>query len=94
MDDSKQLDTSIKISSIVEKRQTQISELKKFYDKSNKKLYKEIVHVSGNLNQLEELFSNKMEFRFRIENFLSLTVSIGKILDLNNSIKTKSILYF
>jgi hypothetical protein len=88
MDDSKQLDTSIKISSIVEKRQIQISELKKFYDKSNKKLYKEIVYVSGNLNQLEELFSNKMEFRFRIESFLSLTVSIGKILDLNNSIKT------
>jgi hypothetical protein len=88
MDDSKQLDIHHKLSSIVKERQTQISELKKFYDRGNKKLYKEIVYVSGNLHQLEELFNNKMEYRIRIENLFSLAMTLGKIMDLNNSIKT------
>src|SRR5688500_18528168 len=88
MDDSKQFELQNKISSIVKERQTQISELKNFYDRKNKKLYKEMILVASNLSSLEELFNNKLEYRIRVENLFSLSLSLGKVLDLNNSIKT------
>jgi hypothetical protein len=86
MDDSSNIQN--KISSLVKERQTQLSELKCFYDNRNKRLYKEIVLLSGNLQYFEELFNNKAEFRLKIENLLSLSLSFGKILDLNHPVKT------
>src|SRR5688572_7836328 len=90
MDESvnKQIENQNKISAMVKERQIQISELKLYFDYKNKKLYKDIICISANLQYFEELFNNKSEFRMRVENLLSLGLSMGKILDLNNPIKT------
>ena len=82
-----QIEMQKKISDIVKIRQEQITELKTFYDINNKKLYKEIILFGNNLSNFEELF-NKGEYRLKCENIFSLALSIGRILDLNNSVKT------
>ena len=76
-----------KISKIVQKRHQQISEMKTYYDKNNKEPYKNIVQIGPNLNILQTIYS-KTDYKQKCENIISLTLSIGKIMDLNNSIKT------
>lgn len=89
MDDqlNKQIDMQNKITDLVKERQLQLTELKQFFDPKNSKLYKEIVNVSNCLPQFDELF-NKYEQRVKLENIMSISVSLSKSLDLNNSIKT------
>jgi hypothetical protein len=82
---NKQIDVQNKYMSMVRERQSQICDLKKFFDYKNKALYKDMILL--NLNLFEEIFT-RHEYRSRIENIYSLTLSIGKVLDLNNSIKT------
>ena len=76
-----------KISKIVQKRHQQISEMKTYYDKNNKEPYKNIVQIGPNLNILQTIYS-KTDYKQKCVNIISLTLSIGKIMDLNNSIKT------
>lgn len=82
-----QIEMQKKISDIVKIRQEQITELKTFYDINNKKLYKEIILFGNNLLNFEE-FISKGEYRLKCENIFSLALSIGRILDLSNSVKT------
>jgi hypothetical protein len=89
MDDNlnKQIEIQNKISAIVKERQIQITELKSYYNIKNKNLYKDVILLSDNLILFEDLF-NKSEYRSRVENLYSLAISLGKVLDLNNSIKS------
>ena len=82
-----EFDIQEKISKIVQKRHLQISEIKTYYDRNNKQPYKNIVNLGQNLNKFEAIFS-KDENKKKCENIISITLSIGKIMDLNNSIKT------
>jgi len=82
-----EFDIQEKISKIVQKRHLQISEIKTYYDRNNKQPYKNIVHLGQNLNKFESIFSRD-ENKKKCENIISITLSIGKIMDLNNSIKT------
>ena len=83
---SDQIETQENINRIVRLRQEQISELKLYYDSNNQKYYKDITKLGQNLHKFENLFT-KYEYRFKCENIISLSLSIGKILDLNNSAK-------
>jgi hypothetical protein len=82
---NKQIDVQNKFMSMVRERQTQVCDLKKYFDRKNQSLYKDMILLD--LNIFDEIF-NRQEYRARIENIYSLTLSVGKILDLNNSIKT------
>ena len=82
-----EFDIQEKISKIVQKRHLQISEIKTYYDRNNKQPYKNIVHLGQNLNKFEAICSRD-ENKKKCENIISITLSIGKIMDLNNSIKT------
>lgn len=82
-----QIEMQNKISALVKQRQEQITELKMYYDPTNVKKYKEIALLGRNLSKFDEIFT-KGEYRMKCENLLSLALSLGKILDLNNSIKT------
>lgn len=82
-----EFDIQEKISKIVQKRHLQISEIKTYYDRNNKQPYKNIVQLGPNLNKLETIFS-KGGYKQKCENIISITLSLGKIMDLNNSIKT------
>ena len=82
-----QIEMQNKISALVKQRQEQITELKMYYDPTNIKKYKEIALLGRNLSKFDEIFT-KGEYRMKCENLLSLALSLGKILDLNNSIKT------
>lgn len=82
-----QIEMQNNISALVKTRQEQLTELKMYYESKNNKLYKEIVLFGSNLSFFEELFS-KDEYRFKCENFLSLALSLGTVLELNNSVKT------
>lgn len=81
-----QIEAQEKITKIVQKRHEQISELKLYYDSNNNKFYKDITRLGKNLQKFENLFT-KYEYRLRCENIISLSLSIGKLLDLNNSVK-------
>ena len=83
---SEQIEVQEKISRIVKLRQEQISELKLYYDSNNNKFYKDITKLGKNLQKFENLFT-KYEYRLRCENIISLSLSLGKIIDLNNSVK-------
>lgn len=50
-----------KLTSLVNDRQIQISELKRYYDCKNQKLYKDIVLINHSL--FEEVYPNKQELR-------------------------------
>ena len=76
-----------KISKIVQKRHLQLTEIKTYYDANNKQPYKNIAQISQNLNILQKIYSKK-DIKQKNENIISITLSIGKIMDLNNSIKT------
>ena len=76
-----------KISKIVQKRHLQLTEIKTYYDAKNKQPYKNIAQISPNLNILQTIYSKK-DIKQKNENIISITLSIGKIMDLNNSIKT------
>ena len=76
-----------KISKIVKKRHLQLTEIKTYYDAKNKQPYKNIAQISPNLNILQNIYSKK-DIKQKNENIISITLSIGKIMDLNNSIKT------
>ena len=82
-----EFDIQEKISKIVQKRHLQISEIKTYYDRNNSQPYKNIVQLGQNLNKLETIFSKEV-YKLKCENIISITLSIGKIMDLNNSIKT------
>ena len=82
-----EFDIQEKISKIVQKRHLQLSELKTYYDRNNKQPYQNIIQLGQNLNKLENIYS-KVEYKLKCENIISITLSIGKIMDLNNSIKT------
>ena len=82
-----EFDIQEKISKIVQKRHLQLSEIKTYYDRNNKHPYKNIVQLGQNLNKFEAIFSRD-ENKKKCENIISITLSIGKIMDLNNSIKT------
>ena len=84
---SEQIEAQDKISKIVKFRQQQISELKLYFDWNNNKFYKDITKLGPNLQKFENLFT-KYEYRLRCENIISLAISLGKIIDLNNSVKT------
>lgn len=83
---SEQIEAQEKISRIVKIRQEQISELKLYYDSNNNKFYKDITRLGKNLQRFENLFT-KYEYRLKCENIISLSLSLGKIIDLNNSVK-------
>ena len=76
-----------KISKIVQQRHEQISEIKLYFDWNNQKFFKGIVKFGQNLKKFETILT-KNEYKLKCENFISLSLSIGKIMDLNNSIKT------
>ena len=76
-----------KISHIVKTRQDQITELKNFFSPDCTKYYKDIAYLGNNLIYFDNIFS-KSEYQFKCENILSLSISLGKVLDLNNSVKT------
>jgi hypothetical protein len=82
---SVELDIQEKHRNILKKRQSQLSELKCFFNKDNTERYKDI--ISLDLTLFEEMYS-KSEIRLKVENILSFTSSFAKILELNNSIKT------
>ena len=84
---SLQIEAQEKISRIVKIRQEQISELKLYFDCNNNKFYKDITRLGPNLQKFENLFT-KYEYRLKCENIISLAISLGKIIDLNNSVKT------
>jgi hypothetical protein len=84
---SLQIEAREKISKIVISGQEKISELKLYFDSNNNKYYKEVIRLGPNLQKFENLFT-KYEYRLRCENIISLAISLGKILDLNNSVKT------
>ena len=83
---SEQIEAQEKISRIVKLRQEQISELKLYYDSNNNKFYKDITRLGKNLQRFENLFT-KYEYRLKCENVISLSLSLGKLFDLNNSVK-------
>ncbi len=76
-----------KILKIVQKRHEKISEIKIYFDWNNKELYKGITPLGENLQKFETIY-NKKEYHLKCEDIISLTLSLGKIMDLNNSIKT------
>jgi hypothetical protein len=76
-----------KISSLVKERQSQISELKLYFDEKGRSLYKEIILVNDSLHCLEEVLT-RPHYRLKVENLQSLSISLGKVLDLNHSVKT------
>ena len=84
---SGQIEAQEKITKIVQKRHEQISEIKLNYDYNNQQFYKGIARLGQNLEKFEKIFT-KDEYQLKCENMISLTLSIGKIMDLNNSIKT------
>ena len=84
---SGQIETQAKITKIVQKRHDQISEIKLYYDYNNQQFYKGIARLGRNLEQFVKIFAMD-EYQLKCENIISLSLSIGKIMDLNNSIKT------
>lgn len=81
-----ELDIQEKNISILKKRQTQLCDLKTFYNRANTtKRYKDIVLLD--LDLIYKIF-HKGEIKFKVENILSLSSSIGKVLELNDSIKS------
>ena len=84
---SEEIDPQEKITKIVQTRHEQISEIKIYFDWNNQQLYKGIARLGENLQKLETILTKK-EYQLKCENIISLTLSIGKIMDLNNSIKT------
>ena len=87
MEKISEFDSQEKITKIVQKRHEQISEIKLYYDWNNQQSYKGVVRLGQNLEKFEKIF-NRNEYQLKCENVISLTLSIGKIMDLNNSIKT------
>ena len=84
---SEQIKVQDKISKLVKLRQEQISELKLYFDSNNTKYYKDIVEFGHNLNKFETMLT-KYQLRFKCENIISLGLSLGKTIDLNNAVKT------
>ena len=84
---SEQIKVQDKISKLVKIRQEQISELKLYFDANNTKYYKEIVKLGNNLSKFETMLT-KYQLRLRCENIISLALSLGKTIDLNNAVKT------
>ena len=82
-----EFDVQEKISKIVQKRHIELSEIKTFFDINNIKPYKNIARIGQNLKLFEVIFSKEV-YKQKCENIISITLSIGKIMDLNNSIKT------
>ena len=87
MEKISEFDSQEKITKIVQKRHEQISEIKLYYDWNNQQFYKGVARLGQNLEKFEKIF-NRNEYHLKCENVISLTLSIGKIMDLNNSIKT------
>jgi hypothetical protein len=58
-----EMEVQNKITNLVRERQIQISELKIYYDKNNKKLYKDIILI--NLLYFDEIFMNKNDYRLK-----------------------------
>ena len=84
---SEQIKVQDKISRLVKLRQEQISELKLYFDSNNAKYYKDIVKLGPNLSKFESMLT-KYQLRVKCENIISLGLSLGKTIDLNNAVKT------
>ena len=84
---SEQIKVQDKISRLVKLRQEQISELKLYFDSNNAKYYKDIVKLGQNLSKFESMLT-KYQLRVKCENIISLGLSLGKTIDLNNAVKT------
>ena len=82
-----EFDVQDKISKLVQKRHLELSEIKKYFDINNIQPYKNIARIGQNLKLLEVIYSKEI-YKQKCENIISITLSIGKIMDLNNSIKT------
>ena len=82
-----EFDVQEKISKIVQRRHIELSEIKKYFDINNLQPYKNIARIGQNLKLLEIIYSKEI-YKQKCENIISITLSIGKIMDLNNSIKT------
>ena len=82
-----EFDVQEKISKIVQRRHIELSEIKKYFDINNLQPYKNIARIGQNLKLLEVIYSKEI-YKQKCENIISITLSIGKIMDLNNSIKT------
>jgi len=82
-----EFDAQDKISKIVQKRHLELSEIKKYFDINNIQPYKNIVRIGQHLKLFEVIYSKEI-YKQKCENIISITLSIGKIMDLNNSIKT------
>ena len=76
-----------KIITTVTKRHEQLNKLKTYYDVNYKKEYKDSISFGKNLLYFEHLY-NKNDYRLKCENILSLALSLGRVIDLNNSVKT------
>ena len=82
-----EFDVQEKISKIVQRRHIELSEIKKYFDINHIQPYKNIARIGQNLKLLEVIYSKEI-YKQKCENIISITLSIGKIMDLNNSIKT------
>ena len=82
-----EFDVQEKISKIVQRRHIELSEIKKYFDINIIQPYKNIARIGQNLKLLEVIYSKEI-YKQKCENIISITLSIGKIMDLNNSIKT------
>lgn len=78
-------DIQEKLTNVMKERQIQLSELKTYYDKNNDKFYKDIIKLS--VNKFEDIIP-KTELKLKSENMLSIATSLGKIIELNHSVKT------
>lgn len=75
-------DIEEKFVNLMKKRQIQLADLKEYYDKNSNKFYKEIIKITLDIDKVK----TRQEVKERCEDFLSLINSIGKVIDLNNSI--------
>jgi len=82
-----EFDVQDKISKLVQKRHLELSEIKKYFDINNIQPYKNIALIGQHLKLFEVIYSKEI-YKQKCENIISITLSIGKIMDLNNSIKT------
>ena len=89
MDEEKVGDAELqsKIMITVTKRHEQLNEIKKYYSINNTELYKNTINFGKKISLIEQLYT-KSDYRFKCENILSLALSLGRVIDLNNSIKT------
>ena len=72
-------------SSVCNERQTQLSELKQLFNNSSQKMYKDMILMTS---EVLSIHLDASEIKFRQEAFMSIGLSIGKVINQNNSLKS------